>query len=158
MEACEVVRLFVNKAIIPAQPKKPGNPGNGPVKAPRVLVYARLKGLENDTRLVEHLKKYNNVCRTLGLYKVPNRTTVGRWWKRYLDLLEQTFLKTANMLQLIEPTSIMVVDSTPLVDLYDMEAEWGHTSRGKIRGFKLHRRRKPAGFAAKSDGHCGQQV
>jgi transposase len=42
------------------------------------------------------------------------------------------------MLQLIEPTRIVVVDSTPLVDLYDMEAEWGYTSRGKFRGFKLH--------------------
>jgi hypothetical protein len=31
-----------------------------------------------------------------------------------------------------------VVDSTPLVDLYDLEARWGHTSRGKFRGFKLH--------------------
>lgn len=138
MEACEVVRLFVNKAIVPAEPKRPGNPGYGPVKALRVLVYARLKGLNNDTRVVEHLKKHCNVRRTLGLYNVPDRTTVGRWWKRYLDLLEQTFLKTANMLQLIEPTSIIVVDSTPLVDLYDMEAEWGHTSRGKFRGFKLH--------------------
>ena len=36
------------------------------------------------------------------------------------------------------PTTIAVVDSTPLVDLYDMEAAWGHTSRGKFRGFKLH--------------------
>jgi IS5 family transposase len=42
------------------------------------------------------------------------------------------------MLQLIAPTSIVIVDSTPLVDLYDMEAGWGHTSRGKFRGFKLH--------------------
>jgi hypothetical protein len=43
------------------------------------------------------------------------------------------------MLQLaIEPTKLPVVDSTPLVDLYDMEARWGHTSRGKFRGFKLH--------------------
>jgi len=42
------------------------------------------------------------------------------------------------MLQLIEPTNIVVIDSTPLVDLYDVEAEWGHTSRGNFRGFKLH--------------------
>ena len=34
--------------------------------------------------------------------------------------------------------ALSVVDSTPLVDLYDMEAEWGHTGRGKFRGFKLH--------------------
>jgi transposase len=42
------------------------------------------------------------------------------------------------MLQLIEPTKIVVVDSTPLEDLYDMEAGWGYTGRGKFRGFKLH--------------------
>ena len=138
MEACEVVRLFVNKAIVPAEPKRRGNPGFGRVKALRVLVYARLKGLSNDTRVVEHLKKYADVSKTLGLGKVPDRTTVGRWWRRYLKLLEETFVKTADMLQMIEPTSIVVVDSTPLVDLYDMEAEWGYTSRGKFRGFKLH--------------------
>jgi len=138
MEACEVVRLFVNKAIVPAEPKRRGNPGFGRVQALRVLVYARLKGLSNDTRVVEHLKKHSDVSKTLGLRKVPDRTTVGRWWRRYLKLLEETFVKTADMLQTIEPTSIVVVDSTPLVDLYDMEAEWGHTSRGKFRGFKLH--------------------
>jgi len=138
MEACEVVRLFVNKAIVTAEPKRRGNPGYGRVRALRVLIYARLKGLENDTRIVEHLKKHTAVCRTLGLCKVPNRTTVGRWWRRFISLLEETFLKTADMLQLIEPTRIVVVDSTPLVDLYDLEAEWGYTSRGKFRGFKLH--------------------
>jgi hypothetical protein len=49
MEACEVVRLFINKAIVPAEPTRRGNPGYGRVKALRVLVYARLKGLDNDT-------------------------------------------------------------------------------------------------------------
>jgi transposase len=138
MEACEVVRLFVNKAIVPAEHKRRGNPGYGRLRALRVLIYARLKGLKNDTRVVEHLKKHMWAARTLGLGTVPDRTTVGRWWKRYLNLLEETFIKTADMLQLIEPTSIVVVDSTPLVDLYDMEAGWGHTGRGKFRGFKLH--------------------
>lgn len=138
MEACEVVRLIVNKAIVPTEPKRPGNPGYGQVKALRILVYARLKKLENDTRIIEHLKKHTDVSITLGLCRVPDRTTVGRWWRRYMDLLEQTFHKTADMLQLIEPTKTVIVDSTPLVDLYDMEAGWGHTSRGKFRGFKLH--------------------
>jgi transposase len=138
MEACEVVRLFVNKAIVPAEPKRRGNPGYGRVKALRILVYARLKGLENDTRVVAHLEKHNDVSKTLGLGKVPDRTTVGRWWKRYFSLLEEIFIKTADMLQLAVPTSIVVVDSTPLEDLYDMEAGWGHTGRGKFRGFKLH--------------------
>ena len=138
MEACEVVRLLVNKAIVPTEPKRPGNPGYGRVKALRVLVYARLKGLENDTRVVEHLKKQTQTARALGLRSVPDRTTVGRWWRRYLSLLEETFTKISSMLQLVEPTTLLIVDSTPLVDLYDMEAGWGHTSRGKFRGFKLH--------------------
>jgi transposase len=138
MEACDVVRLFVNKAIVSAEPKRRGNPGYGRLRALRVLVYARLKGLENDTRIVEHLKKHSDAARTLGLCKVPNRTTVGRWWKRYLSLIEETFGKISSMLQLMSPTTFLIVDSTPLVDLYDMEAGWGHTSRGKFRGFKLH--------------------
>jgi transposase len=138
MEACEVVRLIVNKAIVSVEPKRRGNPGYGRLKALRVLVYARLKGLENDTRVIEHLKKHSDAARTLGLCKVPDRTTVGRWWRRYLCLLEETFEKVAAILQLVEPTTILIVDSTPLVDLYDMEAGWGHTSRGKFRGFKLH--------------------
>jgi len=138
MEACKVVRLLVNKAIVPAEPIRRGNPGYGPVKALRILVYARLKGLDNDTRVVEHLKKNQWIAKTLGLEAVPDRTTVGRWWRRYLHFLEETFVKIADILQLAIPTKIAVVDSTPLEDLYDMEAQWGHTSRGKFRGFKLH--------------------
>ena len=138
MEACEVVRLFVNKAMISVAPKRRGNPGYGRLRAIRVLVYGRLKGLENDTRIVEHLKKHSDVAKTLGLSTVPDRTTVGRWWRRYLGLLKETFAKIADMLQLVAPTTFLIVDSTPLVDLYDMEAGWGHTSRGKFRGFKLH--------------------
>ena len=138
MEACEVVRLLVNKAIVPAEPKRRGNPGYGRVKALRVLVYARQKGLDNDTRIIEHLKKHPWIAKTLGLEAVPDRTTVGRWWRHYLSVLEEVFIKIANILQLAIPTKIAVVDSTPLVDLYDMEARWGHTSRGKFRGFKLH--------------------
>jgi hypothetical protein len=79
MEACEVARLFVNKAIVPAEPRRRGNPGYGRVKALRVLVYARLKGLDNDTRLAKHLKKHLLATKTLGLNTVPDRTTVGRW-------------------------------------------------------------------------------
>jgi transposase len=138
MEACEVVRLFVNKAIVPAELKRRGNPGYGQVKALRILVYAMLKGLDNDTRIIEHLKKHQSIAKTLGLHNVPDRTTIGRWWKRYLHLLEKTFLNITSILQLVEPTKTVIVDSTPLEDLYDMEAAWGYTGRGAFRGFKLH--------------------
>ena len=56
MEACGVVRLFVNKAIVPAELKRRGTPGYSRVKALRILVYDRLKRLDNDTRLLARLK------------------------------------------------------------------------------------------------------
>lgn len=79
MEACELVRLFVNKTIVSAEPKRHGNPGYGTVKTLRILVYARLKRLDNDSRIIEYLKKQPNICRKLRLRSVPDRTTVGGW-------------------------------------------------------------------------------
>jgi len=52
MEAYELVRRIINKIVVPAEPKRAGNPGYGQLKAIRILVYARLKGLQNDTRII----------------------------------------------------------------------------------------------------------
>jgi len=138
MEACELVRLIVNKTIVGAEPKRAGNPGYGRLKAIRILVYARLKGLQNDTRITYHLKKHLAEAAKLGLHHIPDRTTIGRWWRRYLNLLEEAFRKTADIIQTLVPTTTLIADSTPLVDLYDMEAKWGFTHRGPFKGFKLH--------------------
>jgi IS5 family transposase len=138
MEACELVRLIVNKVVVPAEPKRPGNPGYGQLKAVRILVYARLKGPQNDTRIIWHLKNHPTDAKTLGLHSIPDRTTIGRWWRRYLNLLEEAFQKTADIIQVLVPTTHLIADSTPLEDLYDMEAEWGFTCRGPFKGFKLH--------------------
>jgi transposase len=157
MEACEVVRLIVNKTVVPAETKRRGNPGYGQLKAVRVLVYSRLKGLNNDTRVVEHLKRHLQDAKTLGLNSVPDRTTVGRWWRRYLSPLEETLKKTTNMLKLMIPTTHLIADSTPLVDLYDMEARWGITSRGPFKGFKSHAVVNQAGLPLKglvTTGNC----
>jgi hypothetical protein len=118
--------------------KRVGNPGYGPLKAIRILVFARLKGLINDTRLVAYLNKHKQDANKIGLTKVPDRTTVGRWWKRYLTLLEEVFNKLADMLVMVMPTALLVVDSTPLVDPYDADARWGKSSRGWFKGFKIH--------------------
>ena len=155
MEACEVVRLIVNKTVVPAETKRRGNPGYGQLKA--VSVYSKLKGLNNDTRVVEHLKRHLQDAKTLGLRSVPDRTTVGRWWKRYLSQLEETLKNTAKMLRLIMPTTHLIADSTPLVDLYDMEARWGITSRGPFKGFKIHAVVNQAGLPLKglvTTGNC----
>ena len=47
-----------------------------------------------------------------------------------------TALDKTCVLQLAVPTTIAIVYSTPLVDLYDMEAEGGYTR--KFRDFELH--------------------
>ena len=39
---------------------------------------------------------------------------------------------------MIVPTTTLIADSTALVDLNNMEAEWGFTHRGRLKGFKLH--------------------
>ena len=138
MEACELVRLILNKTVIPTEPKRAGNPGYGRKTAIRVLVYSRLKGLENDTRIFWHLKRHPQHATTLGLYNIPDRTTIGRWWTRYLPLLEEIMSKIANIIQDNIHTTHLIVDSTPLKDMYDLEAKWGFTCRGPIKGFKLH--------------------
>ena len=138
MEAYDVVRVFVNKVVVPGESRRRGNPGYGPLKAVRLLVYSRQAGLENDTRIVEHLKRHPEALRGLGFRSIPDRTTVGRWWRRYADLLGRVFEWFSRLVRMVAPTTLLVVDSTPLVDLYDMEAEWGYTARGPFRGFKLH--------------------
>jgi hypothetical protein len=138
MEACELTRLFLNKVTVPSEPKRAGNPGYGIKTAIRILVYSRLKHLENDTRIIGHLKRNINCAKTLGLHSIPNRTTLGRWWKRYRPIIEEIMHKLAGIIQQLVPTTHLIVDSTPLKDLYDLEAKWGFSSRGPFKGYKLH--------------------
>ena len=138
MDTCEVVKLLVNKAIALSEPKRHGNIGYGKVNALRILVYARLKRLGNDTKLVEHINKHPGIAKTLRLQAIPNGSTVGRWWRHYLSVLEEVFVVIANILQLAIPTKLAVIDSTPLIDLYDIKNRWSHSRRGKFRGFKLY--------------------
>jgi len=127
----------VNKLVVPEEPRRRGNPGYGCLKAVRLLVYSRQIGLKNDTRIVEHLKRHPEALKGLGFRTVPDRTTVGRWWRRYAGLLKEVFEWFSRLVRMVAPTTLLVVDSTPIVD-YDMEAEWGFTGRGPFKGFKLH--------------------
>jgi len=58
-------------------------------------------------------------------------------WRYYLNLLEEVFVKVTDMLQLAVPTKVAVIDSTHLVNLCNLEAAWGHTSRVKFRGLSF---------------------
>jgi len=157
MEACEVVRVFVNKAVVPKGPKRRGNPGYGCLRAVRLLVYSRQVGLGNDTRIVEHFKMHPEALRGLGFRRVPDRTTVGRWWRCYADLLGRVFEWFSRLVRMLVPTRLLVVDSTPLVDLYDMEAGWGFTGRGPFKGFKLHIAVNQRGLPLKSEVTLGNR-
>ena len=138
MEAHEAVRLFVNKELVALGPKRRGNPGYPRLQAVRVLVYSVLKGLENDTRLVKHLDKRLHIARSLGLNCIPHRTTIGRWWRRYREVLLDVFEGLSELFRQLSPCRILIVDSTPLEDEGDEEARWGFASRGFFRGFKVH--------------------
>ena len=123
MEACEVVRLFVNKAVVSAEPKRRGNPG-----------YGRLKALSSCLCKAESIRERHPRSGTSQKEQTCSQNAWARhstrqnyrwtWWSRYLSFLEKTFDKISAMLQLAVPTTFLIVDSTPLVDLYDMEARW----------------------------------
>lgn len=138
MEAFELVRVFVNKAVVSKGSRRRGNPGYPRLQAVRLLVYAKLGRIETDKGLVRHLKKNRRALKALGFKRVPHRTTIGRWWRRYAELLSEVFEMLAELLQRPLPCRLLVVDSTPLEDRRDPESRWGCTSRGFFKGFKLH--------------------
>jgi len=138
MEAFEIVRVFVNKTLVSNGSRRRGNPGYPRLQAVRLLVYAKLKRIGTDEGLVRHLKRDRLALEALGFKQVPHRTTVGRWWRRYAELLKHVFEELAGLLQYPFPCTLLVVDSTPLEDKCDPEAKWGYTSRGPFKGFKLH--------------------
>jgi hypothetical protein len=121
-----------------------------------LLVYSRQVGLENDTRIVEHLKRRPETLKALGFRRVPNRTTIGRWWRRYAGLLDEVFGWFARLVRMLAPTTLLIVDSTPLID-YDLEAGWGFTGRGPFKGFKLHAAVNQLGLPLKGEVTAGNR-
>lgn len=75
---------------------------------------------------------------TLGFRSVPHRTQIGRWKKRFHELLEKLFNSISKLVQSTIPTELLVVDSTPLEDKKDPDAKVGFTSKGPFKGFKAH--------------------
>lgn len=133
MEAFEVVRVFANKTVVSNVSRRRGNPGY-----PRLQAVRLLKEIGTDKGIVRHLERNRIALGALGFKRVSHRTTVGRWWRRYAELLKEVFEMLAELLQHPLPCKLLVVDSTSLEDRRDPEAEWGFTSRGPFKGFKFH--------------------
>jgi hypothetical protein len=136
-EAVELARLVVNKTTV-SERKGRGRKGYGRLPAVRLFVYARLRGIHKDEPLEKRLKKNPGIAKALGLKGVPDRTTIGRWGGRLAPVLREAFEKLAGLLATLKRTELLVVDSTPLEDWRDPNAEWGFYSRCPFKGFKVH--------------------
>ncbi|KXA91856.1 hypothetical protein AKJ63_00695 [candidate division MSBL1 archaeon SCGC-AAA259D18] len=137
LEATELTRVVVNKSVVPERRGR-GRRGYGRRPAVRLLVYAQLKGIHRDARLVKHLRKNPEVAESLGLNGIPDRTTIGRWRKRLSRVFKKAFQKLSEYVQMLVPTEDLIVDSTPLEDYRDPDSRWGKYSREWFKGFKGH--------------------
>lgn len=137
-EAAELARLAVNKTIV-SERKGRGRRGYGRLAALRLLVYALLVGIDRDETLEKHLRRNRGIAKALGFRRgIPDRTTIGRWKKKLSKIAREAFEKQAGIVEMLVPAKLLVVDSTPLDDWRDPEAEWGFYSRGPFKGFKVH--------------------
>jgi hypothetical protein len=135
----KIIRLVINKTIVPKQPKRGGRKGYGAVLIVRLLVYSVLVGIFTNMGLKRHLEKHrNSIARVLGFKAIPHRTSIGRWKRKYHMLVFQTLNHLGDLIQSIIPTVIEVVDSTELEDPSDPDARKGKTSKGWFEGFKVH--------------------
>jgi len=134
----EIIRIFVNKSIVPHKKRGRGRPGYPLIAIARLFVYAVLIRCLTDKGIVRHLLKRPYVVKALGLKRVPHRTTIGRWRRRHYRMMYVVFESVANMLVTFIPTKLLIVDSTPLEDHKDSDARWGVTTRGFFLGFKVH--------------------
>ncbi|MDI6883525.1 MAG: transposase, partial [Hadesarchaea archaeon] len=133
----ELARLVVNKTIVQEREGR-GRKGYGRQPAARLLVYAELKGIHGNEPLETHLRRNPGVAKALGLDGIPDRTTIGRFRERLAPIMREAFEKVAGILEMVSRAELLVVDSTPLEDWRDPEAEWGFYSRGPFKGFKVH--------------------
>ena len=137
-EAVELAGLAVNKTIV-SERKGRGRKGHGRLAALRLLAYALLVGIDKDKPLEKRLGRNRGVAKAPGFKRsTPDRTTICRWKKKFDKIAREAFEKQASIVEMLAPAELLVVDSTPLEDWRDPEAEWGYHSKGPFKGFKVH--------------------
>lgn len=140
MEALDVVHHVLTQKVIDQViiPTKRGPKGYALLLRLRLLLYAHLMAIFSTRKLRKHLKKRPGVLRKFGLKTSPDRRTIDRW-KKSLDQEFQQMVRLAGDRYLQAKISEWtILDSTPLIDEQDPEAEIGHNSQGPFKGFKLH--------------------
>ena len=92
LDPVKAVRLAVNQTTVPERQGK-GRKGYGRLAAVRLLVYAQLRGIHKDETLEKHLRMNPKIAKGLGLEGVPDRTTIGRWKEKHVQVVEKAFEK-----------------------------------------------------------------
>ena len=138
IQSSKVIRLVINKSIVPKQKKRRGRKGYGNVLIVRLLVFAILVGIFSNRGLHTYLKQHKTVRKMLGFKTVPHRTTIARWKANKRELLEQTITNLGNFVTVLVYSKLLVIDSSPIPDINDSEGRWGRTGRGWFFGFKIH--------------------
>ena len=84
----------------------------------RLLVYMMLARVLTDKGLSRHLRKHPRIAEGLGFKTIPHRTTIGRWRKRYGNIV---------------PTEIEIVDSTQMIPMLRSGLlQWEHSGDSKF--------------------------
>jgi len=136
-EAAELVRLTVNRTAVQERGGR-GRRGYGRLLAARFLVFAQLVGIHKDEALERYMRENRGIARILGFREIPDRATIGRWKQKLAPVTKETFEKLSAVIGMLAESELLAVDSTPLEDPHDPDAEWGFYSRGAFKGFKVH--------------------
>jgi IS5 family transposase len=140
MEALEIVKdILTDKSISQIKRRvRPGPKGYKLLLKLRLLLYAHLNGYFSTRKLRKHLKKRPEMLKSLGFQALPDKRTIDRWKKKLDNELQQFVRLTGDRYLQRKLSEWTILDSTPLVDEFDIEAKVGHNSQGTFKGFKLH--------------------
>jgi hypothetical protein len=89
------------------------------------------KAVWKPSLLLELLLSLNKANRKKAYKPYFQKRNISKTQFSSLVYLEEKFGKISEMLQLVTPTTFLITNSKPLVDLYVIEARWGHISKGK---------------------------
>lgn len=139
MQTVNVVLGVLNKNIVSQfEKQRRGAKGYGLLLILRVLLYSVLAEIFSTRKLEKHLKKRHKIMKALGFSMVPDRRTIDRWSGKYDDMLDDLIKQVGDRYLQLNESEWCILDSTPIEDFYDSDSKWGHTSRGKFLGFKIH--------------------
>jgi len=131
-----VVKGVVNKNLLRGLDSK--THGHEIVVIIRLFCFLMIMRVFSTREAVKLLKKNSFVWKRLGFKSKPSRASIDRWKKNYWYLVEQLTDKLGKQYLQERSPEWTILDSTPIEDIKDKEGKYGHCSKGRFFGFKLH--------------------